>query len=90
MTHSSEWDFDPSTIAGDISDEIKQAIAANVQMLIRFVPPGSTTFAESIQQRLKVVEFSIKEKADEPKKTEARVVFEVDVTEGAVLLFRHS
>jgi len=90
MAPSSERDFDPSTITGNISDDIKQAIGVNVHWLTRFVSPGSTIFAESIQKRLKVVEFSIKEKDEEPNKTEARVVVEVDVTEGALLVFRQS
>jgi hypothetical protein len=74
-------DFDRSRIVGSISDDIKQAI---VDMLTQFVrAPESAHFGESIQKRLKVIEISVKEKADEPKKTEARVVVEVDVTEGA-------
>ena len=80
MAHSSEQDFDPSTIAGNTSEGIKEAIYS----LIQFVPPESTIFAESIQKRLKVIELSVKDKDDEPKKTEARVIFEVDVTEGAI------
>ena len=82
MAHSLEQDFDPSTIAGNTSEDIKQAIYS----LIQFVPPESTIFAESIQKRIKPIELSVKEKADEPKKIEARVILEVDVTEGAIWL----
>jgi hypothetical protein len=90
MAASLERVFDPSTIAGNVSEEIKQAIGYNIHWLLRSVQPGSTDFGESIKKRFKLVEVSVKDKADEPKKAEARVVFEVDVTEGAIILFYSS
>jgi acyl-coenzyme A thioesterase 13 len=92
MAHSLEGKFDASTITGSISDDIKRAIGASVDLMTvnQFVPPESMVFGESIQKRLKVVEISVKEKADEPKKKEARVVVEVDATEGQHMSLLHN
>lgn len=80
MVHDIQQGFDPSTIVGNISDDIKQAICANVA----FSTPESTVFGESIQKRLRITEISVKQKTDEPKKTEAKVVVELGVTEGVI------
>ena len=45
-------------------------------------------FLGSITSRLEATEMNIFVKPEEPKKKEVQLVFEIDVTEGAVLEFR--
>lgn len=76
-----------SQIAGNASDDIKRIIGNFFQNYkgnhVR--PP---VFGESIQERMKVVEISLNRKAEEEKKLEARVVVELDVTEGHCIRLR--
>lgn len=76
--------FDISRIAGNASDEIKQAVGNPKAYFVNHRPHGITSdiFGESIQKRLKVTEISIQKKEEEERKLEARMVYEVDVTEG--------
>jgi hypothetical protein len=76
---------DFTNILGNISDDLKQALSAEIAFLTQYVrAQDSTIFGESIQKRLRVTEVSLKQKDDEPKKPEVRAVVELDVTEGAV------
>ncbi|KAH8830891.1 hypothetical protein DL96DRAFT_1668547 [Flagelloscypha sp. PMI_526] len=70
------WDFLPvdiSSVEGNAHPEVKRMLAQ---------PYGfgqeDTGFAGDIARRLKLVEASLIPKAEEPKKLEARVVFEID------------
>ena len=83
MGHSSaNSDADSSQIAGNVSDKVKRSLGDIGELLNRSVPRGTTVFAESIGRRLKVTEISVNNKVDEPSKSEARFVAEVDVTQG--------
>ena len=75
--------FDIAHIAGNASDEIKQ-LAGNPGDFFANRSPVITSpiFGESVQRRLKVTEISIQKKKEEERKLEARMVFEIDVTEG--------
>jgi hypothetical protein len=75
---------DFTNILGNISDDLKQALSAEITFLTQYGAQDSTIFGESIQKRLRVTEVSLKQKDDEPKKPEVRAVVELDVTEGAV------
>lgn len=72
---------DISRIAGNASHDIKQFLAGSV-LTKHDQKERSQTFAESIQRRLQVTEVSINKKAEEEKKLEARVVLELEVSEG--------
>lgn len=76
--------FDIARIAGNASDEIKR-VTGNPGDFFAYHSPHEITspiFGESLQKRLKVTEISIRKKEEEERKLEARMVFEVDVTEG--------
>ncbi|KIM35180.1 hypothetical protein M413DRAFT_20799 [Hebeloma cylindrosporum] len=75
--------FDFTHIAGNASDEIKKAVGNPRHFLVNRRPREFTTliFGEAIQKNLKVTEISIKQKEEEARKLEARMVFEIDVTE---------
>jgi acyl-coenzyme A thioesterase 13 len=75
---------DFTNILGNISDDLKQTLSAEIAFLTQYVAQDSTIFGESIQKRLRITEVSLKQKDDEPKKPEVRAVVELDVTEGAV------
>jgi hypothetical protein len=65
-------------IAGDVSRQVKEA---PLKWLAIFrATKGS--FANSIAQRVKVVEVSVRNNPDDPLMKEGRVVAEIDVTEG--------
>lgn len=86
MMDTPERDFDSSMIVGSIPGDIKQAIVDDICRLTQYLPPEAKVFGESIQKRLRVTELSVKKDADEPIKPEvARVVVEIDVTEGILL-----
>lgn len=76
--------FDIAHIAGNASDEIKQTVGNPGGFFAHRRPHEITSpiFGESIQKHLKVTEISIKKKEEEERKLEARMVFEIDVTEG--------
>jgi len=88
MKHSEstveEDTFDIAHIAGNASEEIKQTVGNPAYFFANRRPNDITSpiFGESIQKRLKVTEISIKKKEEEERKLEARMVFEIDVTEG--------
>ena len=77
-------EFDISQITGNASDDIKRTICNPGYFFRshRVESFGSPIFGESIQKRMKVVEISLNKKAEEARKLEARVVVELDVTEG--------
>lgn len=76
--------FDISQIAGNASDDIKRIIGNPSDFFQNHHVKDfrSPIFGESIQKRMKVVEISLNRKAEEEKKLEARLVVELDVTEG--------
>jgi acyl-coenzyme A thioesterase 13 len=76
--------FDIAHIAGNASDEIKQTVGNPGDFYTHRRPHEITSsiFGESIAKHLKVTEISIKKKEEEERKLEARMVFEIDVTEG--------
>jgi len=76
--------FDIARIAGNASDEIKQTVGNPGEFFANRSPHEITSpiFGEFIQKRLKVTEVSIQKKEEEERKLEARMVLEVDVTEG--------
>ncbi|KDR84348.1 hypothetical protein GALMADRAFT_220121 [Galerina marginata CBS 339.88] len=78
---SDEDIFDITRIAGNAPDEIKQTIGDPSAFLANRRPFETPIFGQSIQGRLKVTEISINNKAEEERKTEARVVMEVEVSE---------
>ncbi|PPR01588.1 hypothetical protein CVT26_013327 [Gymnopilus dilepis] len=67
-----------SHIAGNAPDDVKSFL----ENLLTSPRTGrSPTFAESVERRLKVTEVSIQKKSEEERKTEARVVLELEVSE---------
>ena len=76
--------FDISQITGNASDNIKHAVGhiGGFFKNRRVKDLSTSIFGESILNRMKVVEVSLNRKAEEEEKMEARVVVEVDVTEG--------
>ena len=72
--------FDFSKIAGNASDNIKRFIGRHSNYVREDIK--SPIFGESIQKRMEVVEISLNKKAEEERKLEARVVIELDVTQG--------
>lgn len=75
---------DVSRISGNASKEIKQFVG-DVQSFImahRAKGLNGAGFSEDIQKRMRVTEVSCLKKAEEPSKTEGRVVMEVEVLEG--------
>ena len=72
--------FDISKIAGNASDNTKRFIGNQVNFVREDIK--SPIFGESIQKRMAVVEISLNKKAEEERKLEARVVVELDVTQG--------
>jgi acyl-coenzyme A thioesterase 13 len=78
--------FDISQITGNASDDIKRTLGNPGDFFQNRVEDvKSSIFGESVQKRLKVVEISLNRKAEEEKKLEARVVVELDVTEGQLV-----
>lgn len=76
--------FDISQITGNASDDIKRIIGNPGGFFQNHHVENfsSSIFGESILKRMKIVEISLIRKAEEEKKVEARVVVELDVTEG--------
>jgi acyl-coenzyme A thioesterase 13 len=74
--------FDTSQIPGNASDDIKRIIGNPSRFFQRGKDVNSPTFGRSILKRMKIVEISLNRKVEEEKKMEARVVVELDVTEG--------
>ncbi|KAF9476728.1 hypothetical protein BDN70DRAFT_907521 [Pholiota conissans] len=81
MSHNSD-DFDVSRVAGNAPDHIKRVICNTTAFFANRHPEHikRPIFVEAMQERFKVTEVSIVQKADEPKKLEGRVVLEVDVS----------
>ena len=76
--------FDISQITGNASDDIKRTIGNPSSFFEshRVEDLSSSEFGGSILKRMKTVEISLNRKTEEEKKMEARVVVELDVTEG--------
>ena len=90
-TSSHPSTFNPANISGNAPLELKALLgdAKNGVYSRRPQKFSSPIFGESIQERLVVSEMSINQNSDEEKRTEARMVFELDgVTEG--LYYIHS
>ena len=77
--------FDVTTVSGNVSDEIKKFLGDHRNLFATFWKPGHkplNSFAQTIQQRMRVTERSVYEKAEEPHKVEGRAVLEIEVAEG--------
>ncbi|KAF9058184.1 HotDog domain-containing protein [Panaeolus papilionaceus] len=75
---------DISHIAGNAPDNVKRLVGDPKTFFTSQTPGGSSghpIFGEAIQRRLSAIEMSINKKAEEPKKTEARYVMEIEVAE---------
>ncbi|PPQ94811.1 hypothetical protein CVT25_007448 [Psilocybe cyanescens] len=81
LSHNGALDI--SKIAGNGSDELKQLLGDIGEFFHTRRAAGMSTsgFGEAIQRRLRVTEISINKKAEEERKTEARVVMEIEVHE---------
>lgn len=86
LSHNGALDI--SKIAGNGSDELKQLLGDIGEFFHTRRAAGMSTsgFGEAIQRRLRVTEISINKKAEEERKTEARVVMEIEVHEGTCFL----
>ena len=88
--------IDISQIMGNASDDIKRIVGNPgfaFQSIVpvedlRLKPGSSMTFGGSIVKSLKVVEISLNRNEEEEKKMEARVVVELDVTEGQCIIVK--
>jgi hypothetical protein len=69
-----------STIAGNAHASIKQYIA---HMIMTYMGQGDG-FGVAIGRRMKLKEVSVNPMVEEPAKEEARLVYEIDVTRGAL------
>jgi acyl-coenzyme A thioesterase 13 len=74
--------FDISQITGNASDDIKRTVCNPGPGGFFHLNSEFSMFGGSILKRMKVLEISFNRKAEEEKKMEARVVVELDVTEG--------
>lgn len=72
---------DATKIPGNATLSVKEHIARTLD----YARAGESGFALSILKRLEVIDISIVPKAGEPSMRESRVIFELDVTEGAWL-----
>lgn len=72
---------DISHIAGNAPDNVKRLVG-DPKTFFTGGSSGHPIFGEAIQRRLSAIEMSINKKAEEPKKTEARYVMEIEVAEG--------
>lgn len=82
---SSASAFDVSSVAGNVSNEIKEFLGNHSNFFTSSLKPGQrslNSFANAIQHRAKVTELSVTNKAEEPHKLEGRAVLEIEVTEG--------
>ena len=79
-----ESQFDVSTIEGNAEPWLKERVGDTVTFFRGGRIPGveGPLYCEWMYKRFKVTEVSILHKAEEPRKTEGRVVVEIDVTEG--------
>ena len=68
-------------IPGTASRKLKLALLQNFNVTAW----DKSLFASSVGRELDVVEISYNEKAEEPKKLEARLVCEMNVTQGTLL-----
>ncbi|KAG6917659.1 hypothetical protein DXG01_001634 [Tephrocybe rancida] len=73
---------DISHVSGNAPDEVK-AVISNTSIFYAHNLKGVTgpIFGEAITKRLAVTEVSVEKKAEEPQKTEGRVVCELTVEE---------
>lgn len=69
-------------IAGNGSPQAKQSIAN----ILHFFSYTGTGFANSVGQRVKVIEVSVNKKAEDPVKLEGRVVCEIETLQGSFQL----
>lgn len=70
-----------SQISGNASDNIKRIMGSFFQNFHQ-EDVGFSAFGDSIEKRMKIVEISVNKNGEEERKLEARVVIELDVTEG--------
>jgi len=84
-TRSHPTNFNPENISGNAPTELKALLGDTKNGVYSRRPQkfSSPIFGESIQERLVVTEMATNQNPDEEKRTEARMVFELDgVTEG--------
>ncbi len=77
--------FDVTSVAGNVSDEIKKFLGDHGNLFATFWKPGQkplNSFAQTIQERVRVTELSVSKKAEEPYKLEGIAVLEIEVAEG--------
>lgn len=73
-------------ILGNASDEVKRKLgAADYAPIFGGNAGRNPIFGHSIAKRMTVTEISIERKAEEPQKSESRVVCEVTVEDGLLL-----
>lgn len=81
-----EW-IDVSTISGNASQELKQSLFDLLSTQVKLNKArGTRGFEPEISSRIEWTEISIVPKAEEPERPEGRVVSEITVEEGAVVL----
>lgn len=78
---SSERDQSAIRFEGNLSPEMRSSILVFADRVVR----GRGRFAKSTGSRLEITEVSLYER-EEDKKTQMRMVFEVDVNEGQCVL----
>ncbi|KAG6812150.1 hypothetical protein H0H92_004149 [Tricholoma furcatifolium] len=77
-------ELDVSKVAGNAPDHVK-AVVANTSMFYRHIDGvKGPIFGEAITKRMAVTEISIDKKAEEPLKSEGRVVCELTVQDDMV------
>lgn len=71
-------------VAGNAPDHIKRVLSDTRALFANRYPKviKGTIFAEDMQNRLRVTEVSILQKAEEPNELEGRVVVELEVMDG--------
>ena len=69
---------------GNVSQDSKDALAKAYGAMIQ-----KRGFANAIASRLEATELDVLEKPEEKAKREAKVVFEIDVTDGAIDILPH-
>lgn len=72
--------LDVKSVKGNVTDDTKMLV---MQTLHLFMIDGMTGFADSVGRRIKVTEISTRPKEWAPKKEEAVVVCEIEVTQGS-------
>ncbi len=84
MATSTSGSEDVSSIAGNVSDEIKRVVGFPMRIFRMTTDEGEPTgFGATFTSGMTVSEVSMVPKAEEPTKQEGRVVCKLVVTEGA-------